>query len=203
MKGANSFNIMADKNKVCKKCGAPVLSEVCQYCGCRVDGADTAGLSAEYETLDCKTADLTFWNTIFAGIFAVGFGFFGFLPVLFDILSMTGDRPSRLLCFPFAVIGIGAAAVLVYTFYKYALVSLKGKEITGIVYGYMDDVVNYNHRPGQVCKILIDTQKGKRFIYYPLHGTNKPYPVNEKVTLKAYKNYFRIVKKPKAEEELF
>lgn len=203
MKGANAFNIMADTKRTCKQCGAPVLSEVCQYCGCRVDSADTANLSAEYETIDCKTADLTFWNSIFAGIFAVGFGFFGFLPLWFDALSMSGDRPPRLLCFPFAVVGIIAAAVLIYTFYKYALVSLKGKEITGIVYGYMDDVVNYNHRPGQVCKILIDTPQGKRFIYYSLHGTKKPYPVNEKITLKAYKNYFRIVKKPKTEEGLF
>ena len=62
---------MADTKRVCKNCGAPVLSEVCQYCGCRVDSADTAKLSAEYETLDCKNASLTFWNTIFAGIFSV------------------------------------------------------------------------------------------------------------------------------------
>ena len=81
--------------------------------------------------------------------------------------------------------------------------SLKGKEITGTVYGYMDDVVSYNHRPGQVCKILVDTLKGKRFIYYSLQGTNRPYPVNEKVTLRVYKNYFMIVRKPKSEEKLF
>jgi hypothetical protein len=101
------------------------------------------------------------------------------------------------------VVGIGATVIVVYSLYKYILVSLKGKEITGVVYGYMDDVVNYNHRPGQVCKILVDTLKGKRFIYYSLQGTNKPYPINEKVRLKVYKSYFRIINKPKVEEGLF
>ena len=203
MKGASAFNIMADKNRVCKHCGAPVLSEVCQYCGCRVDNADTAGLPAEYETIECKNAGLTFWNTIFAGIFSVMFGGFGSMPLWFDKIITNGERPPRIFFLPFAVVGFGATVILIYSLYKYVLVSLKGKETTGIVYGYMDDVVNYNHRPGQVCKILVDTLKGKRFIYYSLQGTNRPYPVNEKVTLKVYKNYFRIVKKPKTEEGLF
>ncbi|MBQ9573129.1 MAG: hypothetical protein IJR22_07055 [Acidaminococcaceae bacterium] len=194
---------MADTKKVCKNCGAPVLSEVCQYCGCRVDSADTAKLSAEYETLDCKTADLTFWNTVFAGIFSVTFSFVGFLPLWLDSVAMNADRPPRFFFFIFAVVGVGATVIVIYSLYKYVLVSLKGKEITGIVYGYMDDVINYNHRPGQVCKILVETLKGKRFIYYSLQGTNKPYPINEKVRLKVYKNYFRIVKKPKMEEGLF
>ena len=203
MKGASAFNIMADKNKVCKHCGAPVLSEVCQYCGCRVDSVNTADLSAEYETIDCKNASLTFWNTIFAGIFSVMFSIFGFIPLWYDERAMNGDRLPHLFYVPFALVGIGATIVVVYSLYKYILVSLKGKEITGVVYGYMDDVVNYNHRPGQVCKILVDTLKGKRFIYYSLQSINKPYPINEKVRLKAYKNYFMILKKPKMEEGLF
>ena len=194
---------MADKNRVCKHCGAPVLSEVCQYCGCRVDGADTADLSAEYETIDCSNASLTFWNTIFAGIFAVMFSIFGFMPLWFDSASLNGDPPPPIFCLPFALVGFGATVVVVYSVWKYILVSSKGKEITGVVYGYMDDVVSFNHRPGQVCKILVDTLKGKRFIYYSLQGTNKPYPVNGKVRLKVYKNYFMIVKKPQPEEELF
>ena len=40
-------------------------------------------------------------------------------------------------------------------------------------------------------------------VYYSLQGTNRPYPVNEKVTLRVYKNYFMIVRKPKTEEDLF
>jgi hypothetical protein len=82
---------MAEKNRVCKHCGAPVLSEVCQYCGCRVDDADTAGLPAEYETIDCSNASLTFWNTIFAGIFSVMFGIVGCMPLWIDDFSTGGD----------------------------------------------------------------------------------------------------------------
>ena len=194
---------MAEKNRVCKHCGAPLLSEVCQYCGCRVDDADTAVLPAEYETIDCSNASLTFWNTIFAGIFSVMFGIVGCMPLWVDDMTTGSEGMPRLFFVPFALVGAGATVVVVYSLYKYVLVSLKGKEITGTVYGYMDDVVNYNHRPGQVCKILVDTLKGKRFIYYSLQGTNRPYPVNEKVTLRVYKNYFMIVRKPKTEENLF
>lgn len=194
---------MAEKNRVCKHCGAPVLSEVCQYCGCRVDNADTAGLPAEYETIDCSNASLTFWNTIFAGIFSVMFGIVGCMPLWVDNLPTGSEGMPRIFFVPFALVGAGATIIVIYSLYKYVLVSLKGKEITGTVYGYMDDVVSYNRRPGQVCKILVDTLKGKRFIYYSLQGTNRPYPVNEKVTLRVYKNYFMIVRKPKTEEDLF
>jgi hypothetical protein len=180
-----------------------VLSEVCQYCGCRVDDADTAGLPAEYETIDCSNASLTFWNTIFAGIFSVMFGIVGCMPLWVDNLPTGSEGMPRIFFVPFALVGAGATIIVIYSLYKYVLVSLKGKEITGTVYGYMDDVVSYNRRPGQVCKILVDTLKGKRFIYYSLQGTNRPYPVNEKVTLRVYKNYFMIVRKPKTEEDLF
>jgi hypothetical protein len=194
---------MAEKNRVCKHCGAPLLSEVCQYCGCRADGADTAVLPAEYETIDCSNASLTFWNTIFAGIFSVMFGIVGCMPLWVEDITTGSESMPRLFFVPFALVGAGATVVVVYSLYKYVLVSLKGKEITGTVYGYMDDVVSYNHRPGQVCKILVDTLKGKRFIYYSLQGTNRPYPVNGKVRLMVYKNYFRIIKEPKKEENLF
>ncbi len=194
---------MAEKNRVCKHCGAPLLSEVCQYCGCRADGTDTAALPAEYETIDCSNASLTFWNTIFAGIFSVMFGIVGCMPLWVEDITTGSESMPRLFFVPFALVGAGATVVVVYSLYKYVLVSLKGKEITGTVYGYMDDVVNYNHRPGQVCKILVDTLKGKRFIYYSLQGTNRPYPVNGKVRLMVYKNYFRIIKEPKKEENLF
>ena len=104
---------MAETNRVCKHCGAPVLSEVCQYCGCRVDDADTAGLPAEYETIDCSNASLTFWNTIFAGIFSVMFGIFGCMPLWGDDLSRGGDDMPVIFFVPFALVGAGATVVVI------------------------------------------------------------------------------------------
>ena len=184
---------MTIKSKVCPSCGAPVLSEVCQYCGFRIGDANTAVLSAKYETIDCKNASLSFWTILFPLIFGITFGFIGLvLPRIIEP-SQRGDFPLRLICFPFAVISIVAWGIILYTLYKYILVTRKGKEITGTVYGYKDGTINYNHRPGQLCKILVDTREGKKFIFYPILGTDKPYPVNSKLKLKAYKNYFMVV----------
>jgi hypothetical protein len=191
---------MTRKSKACPYCGAPVLSEVCQYCGGRIEDANTTELSAEYETIDCRNASLSFWTTLFPLVFAVMFGFFGFIfPVFLD--QSPQDKFSVWFCIPFAMVSVGAWAVIIYTLYKYFLVSTKGKEITGTVYGYMDDTVQYNHRPGQICKILIDTRKGKKFIFYSILGTNKPYPVNSKLRLKAYRNYFMVLEN--TNEDLF
>ena len=188
---------MTIKSKVCPSCGAPVSSEVCQYCGCRIGDANTVELSAKYETIDCKNASLSFWTILFPLIFGVTFGFIGLvLPRIIDP-SQRGDFPLRLICFPFAVISIVAWAIILYTLYKHILVIRKGKEITGTVYGYKDGTINYNHRPGQLCKILVDTREGKKFIFYPILGNDKPYPVNSKLKLKAYQNYFMVVESGK------
>ena len=184
---------MTIKSKVCPSCGAPVLSEVCQYCGCRIGNVNTTELSAEYETIDCKNASLSFWTTLFPLIFGVMFGFVGFIVPIFVEQPPQEEFPLRLFCIPFALVSAGAWAVIIYTLYKHILVTRKGKEITGTVYGYMDDAINYNHRPGQVCKILLDTREGKKFIFYSILGANKPYPINGKLRLKAYRNYFMVL----------
>ncbi len=164
-------------------------------------GCHTAELPAEYETIDCKNASLSFWTTIFPLIFGVMFGFFGFIFPVFFAQPRQEVFPVSLFCLPFAAVSIGAWAVIIYTLYKHILVTRKAKEITGTVYGYMDDAINYNHRPGQICKILVDTRKGKKFIFYSILGTNKPYPVNSKLRLKVYQNYFMVLENKN--EDLF
>ena len=71
--------------------------------------------------------------------------------------------------------------------------SVKGTEIEGTVYGYMDDTIAYNGVNGQVAKILIDTPKGRRFILYQLGSTMMKYPINGRVRLKMYRRYFRVL----------
>ena len=60
----------------CPSCGAPVVSEICAYCG-MVTGLDTAGADMEYPVLECKAAVVNFWNFWFPMIFAAAFGFAG------------------------------------------------------------------------------------------------------------------------------
>ncbi len=180
----------------CRFCGAPVRTEICPYCG-KPTGLDTASAPMDYPELGCKEAHLDFWGTWFPLIFALSFGFFGFIfPLIFSAFG-EADLMVRLICLPFALISIGAFAILIKNIAMYLSVILFGKEIEGKVYGYADDTVLYNDIPGQVCKLLVTTATGKRFIMYQLKSTNKPYPINTTVTLKVYKDRFLVFDKQK------
>ena len=187
---------MQPENKVqriCPNCGAPTLSEVCQYCGQYVGTATTQELSAEYPTLECKNASLTFWNVLFPMIFCLSFGFFGFIfPLLFRGMD-EGEWMVQIISLPFAAISLVAGAIVLIHVIRYVLVMTQGTETTAVVYGYMNDTISYNNAPGQVVKLLLDTPNGKRFIYYKTGRTDKPYAVNHPVRLKIYRNLFRIL----------
>ena len=178
----------------CPYCGAVALSEVCQFCGQYIGGTETKDLSVEYPTLECKNAELTFFGTVFPLIFMLAFGFFGFLfPVIF-LLEDSFEPVILIACIPFAAVGIGAGVAFFRSVCRFLLVMVKGKQMTATVYGYMDDTVSYNGNNGQVVKLLIDTKRGKRFIFYPLGSTNKPYMVNSKIKIRAYGSSFIVQK---------
>ena len=193
----NTSEKMRAETAKCPHCGAPILSEVCQYCGNYIGETETADLTAEYPVLECKEAGISFWDLAFPAIFAFSFGFAGIFSalILADLPSELGrnDQWMRVFPLPFAIIGNIAFIIPVVTIVRYLLVSLKGKEIVGTVYGYMDDTIAYNGVNGQVVKILIDTREGKRFIFYRLGHTKKTLPLNGKVRIKVYKNLFRIL----------
>ena len=180
----------------CKFCGAPVRTEICPYCG-KPTGLDTASAPMEYPELSCKETNLDFWGIVFPLIFAAAFGFFGFLfPIAFS--SLTGEGLFvNIVCIPFALISIVSLAIVVKNLYMYLIVIIDGKEIEGRVYGYMDDTVLYNDIPGQVCKLLVTTSQGKRFIMYQLKNTTKPYPINKIIPIKVYKDRFLLIDKNK------
>ena len=181
------------KIKICPHCGARVLSEVCQYCGSYIGEITTADLAAEYPVLECKEAVISFWNLAFPAMFAFGFGFFGFGGPIMMASVEEAEMMAILISLPFAAVSVVAFGIVARTLYRYFLVSAKGSEIEGTVYGYMDDVVAYNGVNGQVAKILINTPKGKRFILYQLGSTMMKYPINSTVRLQMYKNYFRVL----------
>ncbi|MCR5719965.1 MAG: hypothetical protein K6F84_05315 [Lachnospiraceae bacterium] len=187
-------NKQIEKQILCPNCGAPVTSEICQYCG-TMTGLDTASANMEYPLIECKEAHLNFWNLAFPAIFAFGFGFFGFIfPIAF---SMAGDKFggfAKIICIPFAVIGVVALIIVLRNLYYYFSVRLMGKETEGTVYGYVDDDMVLNGQAAQACKILIHTSEGPRFIMYQLKETLRPYGINGKIRLKVYKDRFTIVK---------
>lgn len=179
----------------CPNCGAPVTSEICPYCN-TATGINTAAANMEYPVIECKEAHLGFFNTAFPIIFAVGFGFFGFV---FPIAFASTDQFKTVLamCSIFALISVVAFVIVLRTIIKYSLVKAKGKDINGIVYGYMDDNLLINGGPAQIVKIKVDTDEGPRFILYQTGDTKQPYKINGLIKLKVYKDIFRIEKENK------
>lgn len=180
------------QQKNCPGCGAPVVSEICAYCG-TATGLNTAEADMEYPVLECKAAVLNFWTVWFPMIFAVAFGMAGLIVMITAVVG-SADGGILLVGAPFLLIGIVALSITLRTVIRYIKVKRHGKIIQATVYGYMDDNVLINDRPAQIVKLLIQTQNGPRFILYKLGNTLKPYGINDNIDIMVYQNYFMISK---------
>ena len=179
-----------DRQRYCPSCGAPIVSEICAYCG-TATGLDTAKADMEYPVLDCKEAALSFWTVVFPMIFALAFGLPG---LIMPVIGMSVGKGGMLalIGLPFLAIGIAAWVIVLRTVFRYIKVKKNGKVIRATVYGYMDDHVLINDRPAQVVKLLVQTQDGPRFVLYQLGNTVKPYKINDTIDILVYQNYFLI-----------
>lgn len=175
----------------CPNCGAPLLSEVCQYCGTYAGEVSTIDLASEYPTVECQLASFTFFGTIFPLVFAVGFS----APIV-GVMGFGDEEmlPKSAIVFllMFLLVGIGAFIVFIRNVWAVISVAIKGVDLKGTVYGYMDDTVAYNGVNGQKVKILVYSSKGRKFIVVPLTKTNKPYPINSDVKVRVYKDRAKI-----------
>lgn len=181
-----------EQPKNCPSCGAPVVSEICAYCG-TATGLHTATADMEYPVLECKEATMNFWTVCFPMIFAVAFGIGGLIPI---IISLVGYESGVALIvgMPFMLISFGALIFVIRTVSRYMKVKRHGQTIRATVYGYMDDHVLLNNRPAQIVKLLIQTRNGPRFIMYQLGSTLKPYKINDRIDVMVYGKYFLICK---------
>ena len=179
-----------NKQKYCPSCGAPIVAEICAYCG-TATGLNTADADMEYPLLECKEATLSFWTVVFPMIFALAFGLPG---LIMPVIGMSVGKGGMLalIGLPFLAIGIAAWVIVLRTVFRYIKVKKNGKVIRATVYGYMDDHVLINDRPAQVVKLLVQTQDGPRFVLYQLGNTVKPYKINDTIDILVYQNYFLI-----------
>ena len=176
--------------RTCPSCGAPVVSEICAYCG-SATGLHTDDADMEYPVLECKEATVNFWTLWFPAIFAVAFGTAGLTVLLFSS-SAYGSPAMWLIGIPFLLIAAAASFFALRTVLRRRKVKKHGKMIRGIVYGYMDDNVQINNRPAQIVKLLVQTQDGPRFLLYQLGDTVKPYGIHDRIDLMVYQNCFMI-----------
>lgn len=181
------------KMRNCPNCGAPITTEICPYCNA-ITGLDTKNADMEYPVIECKEANLDFGSVAFPMIFAVGFGFFGFIfPIAF--LGSDDFAIVLLMCSIFAVIGVVAFIIGIKPVIRYVSIKRNGHEIEATVYGYMDDNLFINEMPAQIVKLLVKTKDGNKFILYQLGDVKRPYKINGKIKLKVYKDMFLIENK--------
>ena len=174
----------------CQYCGAPIVSEICAYCG-NPTGLNTANANMEFAVLDCKAVVLSFWTIGFPMIFAGAFGVPGLIMLLICIFGFP-HIILGLMGSLFFIGGLISLMIVLKTIIRYINVKRKGKSIQGTVYGYMDDNFTINGQPAQTAKILVQTVNGPHFILYKLGTTIKKYGINDKVNLKVYQNHFMI-----------
>ena len=88
---------------------------------------------------------------VFPGFFAITFGITGFS----FLFAAQLDSMFFLLSVLFVLIGVIATIITLTPIYRYVLLKIKGKKITGTFYGYMDDNIYLNGHPAQIIKILV------------------------------------------------
>ena len=182
--------------KHCHNCGAPVTSEICPYCNAAT-GLDTRFADMEYEVIDCREANMNFWNVIFPMIFAFSFGSVGFfIPFVFMIVDAE-VLPIVLFLGMFGLIGLVAFIIGITPVIRHLMIKYRGRDIEATVYGYMDDNILLNGAPAQIVKLLVNTDEGPKFILYQLGDTKQPFKINSKINLQVYKDMFYMPKKKK------
>jgi len=179
--------------KNCSSCGAPIVSEICAYCGVAT-GLNTAEATMEYPVLECKEVVINFFTVGLPLIFGIAFGMGGFIPLIIALIGHS-EIGVLLMGIPFFLISIVALFFLLCTISRYIKVKTCGRTIQAVVYGYMDDNVLINHQAAQIVKLLVQTPSGPRFILYQLGNTLRPYKINDNIDIMVYQNYFMICKK--------
>ena len=183
------------QNNSCSNCGAPVTTEVCPYCG-NMTGLDTMYADMEYPVIECKEANVGFWNVVFPMIFAFAFGGAG---ILFPLIFIMADPEMFKMAIPMfimpLIIGIVAFVIGIKPILRFFSIKTNGKEIEATVYGYMNDNILLNGSPAQIVKLLVDTNDGKKFILYQLGDIKQPFKINSQIRLKVYKDIFLIENK--------
>lgn len=188
---------VSNKVKHCHSCGAPVTTEVCPYCNAAT-GLDTKYADMEYDVIECREANMNFWNVIFPMIFAFSFGSVGlFIPFVLMFEEGTEVLPIILFLSIFGIIGLVAFIIGITPVIRYFTIKNSGRDIEATVYGYMDDNILLNGVPAQIVKLLVSTNEGPKFILYQLGDIKQPFKVNGKIHLRVYKDLFLITNKKK------
>ena len=179
-----------NKKTKCKNCGAPVNTEICEYCGSPT-GIETKNAVMDYPIMNCKSASVTYAMkfTFFMGLIFFVSGLFITYLWYTGNPEYTGGLLGCIFC-----LGISSLFLFIgfVPMIRSLLVKLFGKEIEAKVYGYINDSIYINEVPAQIVKLLVTTKEGPKFILYQLNDINKPYKINSKIKIKVFRNIFQV-----------
>ena len=190
----------------CPNCGAPVTTEICEFCGAPTAVA-SKNADMKYPAIECIEADMDS-KLVFQGFYmGIIFLVFGIgLPAIFirsaDVSSSAGGMLSSVfVAIVFGILGMLMLVTSIKHAYKYILTNLFGKRIRGYVWGYMDNKRNDgilhgeigDRSYGQIMKILVSTEDGPIFLLYELLHDEQPYGIRQTVELKQFGNLYLLL----------
>ena len=183
-----------EEGRKCPKCGAPVLSEVCQFCGTYIGEAASSDLTSKYPLVECRNLKVELKNVdfplIFGGVFlCVSVPLF-IISFFIDDMTHEADGAGK-----FMLGGLAAVYIAIKKVFSIRAIKKAGVVEKGIVYGYTEDKVTYSGVNGQMVNILVDSADGKKLIRMPLGTTAKVYEVNSEVHVLINENYAMITNK--------
>ena len=181
----------------CINCGAPVNVDICPYCN-QKSYYDTSNSYDDAPFIPCKPAHIDLFLVVFPLIFAVSFGGVGgVLPIVLYNSPGANMKEAPAWVYVelaiFALIGLGALIIALIPIVRSILIKRHGIDITGTVIGIEKSNTRYNGYPGKVLIIRIDTDEGPKKIKYDLGSPRCNYELQNIVSLRMYKNSFKIM----------
>lgn len=186
---------MNNKRYCCPSCGYPTTEEKCYYCNSE-PAISSQYANLNYPIVECKEANLS--PFLYSEYIKLGVCF-TIIIILFLIICflVKEDNYGAILFFAifFGIVPVMCAHTIIKHKKRYDIVKENGKEIEGIVCGYLYDRVKVRHRYLKIAKILINKDTDPKYIMYHLGTKYCPYPINSTIILLSYENLYSILDK--------
>ena len=143
-----------------------------------------------YPVIKCKESHLSFYAFGFPVMFSIAFG--SMLAFVIFIALASGETEILMVGIPYFLTALVPAIFAIRNYCRYKKVFRYGTEVEGIVCGYENDLIFYNHRPGQICWLLVPTYNGYAYIRYRFKSRIRPFPVNSRIPVQVYNDYYFI-----------
>ena len=191
--------------KYCSKCGAQITTEICPYCS--NTSIINQNKTTEYQTINCKTLDISIGKILGYIILIVWTLPLAIWFTTFMLSQEFGELNMYLVyVIPLVVIGITSLVLLIFNLCKNNELNKNGVEIEGIIKEYKTETNSLTQIENLYVKILLEINEDKKYILLKLAKKNKKrysykttryienHPIESKIKLKTYNDWYKIIK---------